>query len=133
MNVFISEVGSTLMGHELRFLLIFPIVWVVIGLLGLVRPHGVRLERLLFSFGAIVCVAIAIVAGAFLARGETTQLWILPFGLPDLPFHVRLDALSGFFLLLLGLAVLVGWEYWRMRRKNIGKSVESACGARVQS
>jgi|SRR5690242_2269538 len=92
------------MGHELRFLLILPLVWVLLGLLGLVRPHGVRLERLLFSLGAIVCVAVAIVAGAFLARGETTQLWILPFGLPDLPFHVRLDALSGFFLLLLGLA-----------------------------
>lgn len=28
----------------------------------------------------------------------------LPLGLPDLPFHIRLDALSGFFLLLLGLA-----------------------------
>ena len=29
---------------------------------------------------------------------------VLPLGLPDLPFHVRLDALSSFFLLLLGLA-----------------------------
>ena len=29
---------------------------------------------------------------------------MLPFGLPDLPFHLRLDALSGFFLLLLGAA-----------------------------
>jgi formate hydrogenlyase subunit 3/multisubunit Na+/H+ antiporter MnhD subunit len=79
-------------------------VWVVLGLLGLVRPHGIRLVRLLFSFGTIVCFAIAIGAGTFLARGETTQLLVLPFGLPDLPFHVRLDALSGFFLLLLGLA-----------------------------
>jgi formate hydrogenlyase subunit 3/multisubunit Na+/H+ antiporter MnhD subunit len=26
----------------------------------------------------------------------------IPAGLPDLPFHVRLDPLSGFFLLLLG-------------------------------
>jgi formate hydrogenlyase subunit 3/multisubunit Na+/H+ antiporter MnhD subunit len=99
-----SEVGSTLMGHELRFLLILPIVWVLLGLLGLIRPHGIRLERLLFSLGAIVCFAIAIVAGTFLARGETTQILVLPLGLPDLPFHVRLDALSGFFLLLLGLA-----------------------------
>jgi formate hydrogenlyase subunit 3/multisubunit Na+/H+ antiporter MnhD subunit len=29
---------------------------------------------------------------------------VLPLGLPDLPFHIRLDALSSFFLLLLGLA-----------------------------
>jgi hypothetical protein len=27
---------------------------------------------------------------------------VLPLGLPDLPFHLRLDALSAFFLLLLG-------------------------------
>jgi len=29
---------------------------------------------------------------------------VLPLGLPDLPFHIRLDSLSSFFLLLLGLA-----------------------------
>src|SRR5262249_52859074 len=29
---------------------------------------------------------------------------ILPLGLPDLPFHLRLDSLSAFFLLLLGVA-----------------------------
>jgi formate hydrogenlyase subunit 3/multisubunit Na+/H+ antiporter MnhD subunit len=27
---------------------------------------------------------------------------VLPLGLPDLPFHLRLDALSAFFLVLLG-------------------------------
>src|SRR6202008_4621488 len=27
---------------------------------------------------------------------------VLPLGLPDLPFHLRLDPLAGFFLLLLG-------------------------------
>ena len=31
---------------------------------------------------------------------------VLPLGLPDLPFHVRLDALSAFFLLILGAAGL---------------------------
>ena len=29
---------------------------------------------------------------------------VLPLGLPDLPFHLRLDALSAFFLLLLSLS-----------------------------
>ncbi|HEY5310788.1 MAG TPA: hydrogenase 4 subunit B, partial [Casimicrobiaceae bacterium] len=32
------------------------------------------------------------------------QTAILPLGLPDLPFHLRLDAMSAFFLLLLGAA-----------------------------
>ena len=32
------------------------------------------------------------------------EVAVLPLGLPDLPFHLRLDALSAFFLLLLGAA-----------------------------
>src|SRR5664280_2384922 len=36
--------------------------------------------------------------------GQPPQTVILPLGLPDLPFHIRLDVLSSFFLLLLGLA-----------------------------
>ncbi len=32
------------------------------------------------------------------------QSLVLPLGLPDLPFHLRLDPLSAFFLLLLGAA-----------------------------
>src|SRR6266404_814852 len=37
-----------------------------------------------------------------MAMGQTAQSIVLPLGLPDLPFHLRLDALSAFFLLLLG-------------------------------
>lgn len=92
------------MDHELRLLLTLVGLWVVLGFLGLLRPHGIRLVRLLFSLGTIVCLSIAAVAGTFLARGQAALVLILPLGLPDLPFHIRLDALSGFFLLLLGLA-----------------------------
>jgi len=38
----------------------------------------------------------------FLALGASPQSLVLPLGLPDLPFHLRLDALSAFFVLLLG-------------------------------
>lgn len=40
----------------------------------------------------------------WLCLGAPPQTLGLPLGLPDLPFHLRADALSGFFLLLLGLA-----------------------------
>ena len=68
------------------------------------RPHSIRLARLLFSLGAFVCFGVAVLAGIFLAAGQAAQVLILPLGLPDLPFHIRLDALSAFFLLLLGVA-----------------------------
>src|SRR5207244_1751424 len=56
----------------------------------------------LFSFGAGIGFLLAAVA--LLAIGDAPQTLVLPLGLPDLPFHLRLDALSAFFLLLLGSA-----------------------------
>ena len=47
---------------------------------------------------------IAILAAVFLISGQAAQVQILPLGLPDLPFHLRLDALAAFFLLVLGVA-----------------------------
>jgi formate hydrogenlyase subunit 3/multisubunit Na+/H+ antiporter MnhD subunit len=60
--------------------------------------------RVLFPIGAVACLGVAVLAGLFLATGQKPEMLILPLGLPDLPFHIRLDALSSFFLLLLGLA-----------------------------
>ena len=57
-------------------------------------------SRVLFPAGAAVGLALAVVA--LLAIGAPAQSLVLPLGLPDLPFHLRLDALSAFFLLLLG-------------------------------
>jgi hydrogenase-4 component B len=76
--------------------------WLVIGALGLARPRNLPTVRVLFSLGAIVAVAVAGVALAALGDGPDTA--VLPLGLPDLPFHLRLDALSAFFLILLGSA-----------------------------
>jgi len=67
----------------------------------MVGARGVsRFIRPLFIAGTGVGLLLAIVA--FTALGETAQSAILPLGLPDLPFHLRLDSLSAFFLLLLG-------------------------------
>ena len=47
-----------------------------------------------------VALALAIVAGC--AIDAPPAAMVLPLGLPDLPFHLQLDALSAVFLLLLG-------------------------------
>ena len=89
--------------HALRLLLSFVANWFAIGLIGLPTPRGGRfVARVLFPLGALICVAVAAIAAIFLLTGQAPQQIILPLGLPDLPFHLRLDALSAFFLLLLG-------------------------------
>jgi hydrogenase-4 component B len=81
--------------------LLLAAVWLAIGFAGLAAPHSLRLaSRMLFPAGALVGLALAAVAlGAIF---EAPSARVLPLGLPDLPFHARMDALSGFFLLLLG-------------------------------
>ena len=77
--------------------------WLVIGAAGLLRPGSVSyVGRVLFPLGALTGVALAIVAGASLAL-PVEQVTLL-IGLPDLPFHARLDPLSRVFLVLLGAA-----------------------------
>jgi hydrogenase-4 component B len=75
--------------------------WVTIGVLGVVSVRdSSRIIRLLFIVGTGVGLLLAVVA--FTAMGQVAQSIVLPLGLPDLPFHLRLDSLSAFFLLLLG-------------------------------
>src|SRR4029434_5956476 len=77
--------------------------WIAIGALGLVRPRSLMFVGFtLFPAGAAVGLALAVVA--FFAIGPLPQSTVLPLGLPELPFHVRVDSLSAFFLLLLGSA-----------------------------
>lgn len=77
--------------------------WLVIGAAGLAAPRRLRfISHALFPASAGVALLLAIVA--FGAIGLPPQTAVLPLGLPDLPFHVRLDALSAFFLLVLGAA-----------------------------
>ncbi len=72
------------------------------GRSGSSRPRNLAfVGRVLFPLGA------AVGAGARARRLRCDrrcgqQSTVLPLGLPDLPFHLRLDALSAFFLLLLG-------------------------------
>ncbi len=85
----------------LTLCLLLLTAWCVVGLAGLVRPLSiVFVGRTLFPVGAVIGAALAVVAATSLHH-PAEQL-ILPIGLPDLPAHLRLDGLSGVFLILLG-------------------------------
>jgi formate hydrogenlyase subunit 3/multisubunit Na+/H+ antiporter MnhD subunit len=76
-------------------------LWCSIGLAGLLRPRSlVLVGRTLFPLGALCGAALAVVAAMSLATAPETA--VLPIGLPDLPVHLRRDALTSFFLFLLG-------------------------------
>jgi formate hydrogenlyase subunit 3/multisubunit Na+/H+ antiporter MnhD subunit len=74
--------------------------WLALGLASLIPARPALVLRLVLPAGAIAGLALA-AAGAQAAWAPAATL-VLPLGLPDLPFHLRLDPLAGFFLLLLG-------------------------------
>ena len=77
------------------------VAWLAIGISGVVLPIRLQfISRVLFPLGALGGAALA-VAG-FLTLSHAPSVVVLPIGLPNLPAHLRLDSLSGFFLVLLG-------------------------------
>jgi len=59
----------------------------------------VSVSFLLSAAASLLCVA----AGAWTVGSGLTNQIVLVMGLPDLPFHLRLDPLAGFFLSVIGL------------------------------
>ncbi|MBE0621090.1 MAG: hydrogenase 4 subunit B [Burkholderiales bacterium] len=93
-------------GSALQLILGVILLWLALGLAGVFFPRNLHLvSRVLFPVGALGALVLA--TAALDALGGDTQSLVLPLGLPDLPFHLRLDPLSAFFLLLLG-AVTAG-------------------------
>ncbi|MEO8740779.1 MAG: hydrogenase 4 subunit B, partial [Casimicrobiaceae bacterium] len=91
------------MFSSIHLVLAAIIAWLAIGVLAIAWPRStLGIGRVLFVAGALVGLALAVVA--LLALGQEPQALVLPLGLPDLPFHLRLDSLSALFLLLLGAA-----------------------------
>jgi hydrogenase-4 component B len=87
----------------LMLCLLLLTAWSLVGLAGLARPSSIAFAgRTLFPLGALLGVGLA-VAAAMNLNHPAEQL-VLPIGLPDLPVHLRLDGLSGIFLILLGAA-----------------------------
>ncbi|MDD5250800.1 MAG: hydrogenase 4 subunit B [Rhodocyclaceae bacterium] len=82
-------------------LLIAACAWFAIGLAGLLAPRETHfVSKFLFPAGALVGLLAGVVALNFL--GQAPQVAVLAIGLPDLPFHLRLDNLTAIFAMLIG-------------------------------
>ena len=86
---------------HLDWVLIVVTAWLLIGVVGIAALRRFRFVAVvLFPLGAIFSVLL--MAVALSAAYATPEVAVLPLGLPQLPFHLRLDNLSAFFLLLIG-------------------------------
>ncbi|MBK6630944.1 MAG: hydrogenase 4 subunit B [Betaproteobacteria bacterium] len=82
-------------------LLIAVCAWLAIGLAGLAAPRNLRfISKTLFPLGALVGALVGLSALLFL--GGAAEVAVLAIGLPNLPFHLRLDNLTAVFALLVG-------------------------------
>jgi hydrogenase-4 component B len=80
--------------------------FLLLAFLLLLTPFLRSNQKLLIVFGSslmTVASLAAVAAGIWTVSGNMVSRVILPLGLPDLPFHIRLDQLSGFFLVVIGL------------------------------
>ena len=80
------------------------VYWLLLGLAGLLAQNSRVITRFIFPAGALGALVLAI--AALSSMGGAVNVAVLPLGLPDLPFHLRLDSLSAFFMLLLGAAAV---------------------------
>ena len=86
---------------HLDWVLVVMAASLLIGAAGVaaLRPFTF-VSQLLFPVGGLFGLGLFIVSLS--ALPGSPEVAVLPLGLPDLPFHLRLDALSAFFLILLG-------------------------------
>ncbi len=88
--------------QHLDYVLLGLALWLLVGACGLlVMRRTTLVAHLLFPLGALTGAALAVCG--LLAAFVAPQVAQLPLGLPGLPFHVRLDSLSAFFLAVLGM------------------------------
>ncbi len=79
--------------------------WIALGVAGLALQRAPQLiNHVVFPLSALTSLLLA--AAGLWALAAPPDIMVLPLGLPDLPFHLRLDPLSAFFLILLGGASL---------------------------
>jgi hydrogenase-4 component B len=112
---------------HLSAVLVVLALWLAIGLCGLLRQDSLALvARVLFPLSALAGVALAVIAAA--GVGSPVERVSLVIGLPDLPMHARLDALSCVFLFLLG-AVSAGISVFSAGyfRKGLGTAPGLQC------
>ncbi|WP_019447835.1 hydrogenase 4 subunit B [Cupriavidus sp. BIS7] len=96
----VPAVGQWLL---LDWMLVVAAAWLLVGAAGVLALHHLALvSRLLFPLGGLLGLVLGALALA--ALGGSAEVAVLPIGLPGLPFHLRLDSLSAYFLMVIGAA-----------------------------
>ncbi|HEY5581163.1 MAG TPA: hydrogenase 4 subunit B, partial [Rhodoferax sp.] len=91
----------TLSWVHLDWVLVVVVAWLLIGVLGVFALRRFRLVAVvLFPAGGLV--ALLLLGVGVSAAFSVPEVAVLPIGLPQLPFHLRLDSLSAFFLIVIG-------------------------------
>ncbi|CAN7760410.1 hydrogenase 4 subunit B [Variovorax sp. LjRoot84] len=86
---------------HLDWILVVAMAWLVVGATGIFALHRFSLvSQVLFPVGALL--GLALFGLALDALLGTPEVAVLPIGLPALPFHLRLDSLSAYFLMVVG-------------------------------
>jgi len=88
---------------HIDWLMILIAGWIAVGMAGIATLRNTKLvARGLFPIGAALGLGVAVLA--LVSMRDAPQTAVLVIGLPNLPMHLRLDALSAFFLVVIGLA-----------------------------
>lgn len=86
---------------HLDWVLVLIAGWLLIGVAGVFALRRLRVvATLLFPAGGLL--ALGLFGVALSAALDVPEVAVLPIGLPQLPFHLRLDSLSAFFLMVIG-------------------------------
>ena len=86
---------------HLDWVLVIVVAWLLTGVLGVLALRRFRLVATVL-FPASGFFSLLLLGVALSAIGSGPEVAVLPIGLPQLPFHLRLDSLSSFFLILIG-------------------------------
>src|SRR5438552_2798633 len=88
---------------HLDWVLLVVMGWLVVGAAGVVALHRFSVvSHVLFPIGGLL--GLILFGLALSALLGTPDVAVLPIGLPALPFHLRLDHLSAYFLMVIGAA-----------------------------
>ena len=86
---------------HLDWVLVVVVAWLLIGVLGVFALRRFRFVAVvLFPLGG--ALSLLLLGVGLSAAFSTPEVAVLPIGLPQLPFHLRLDSLSAFFLIVIG-------------------------------
>lgn len=86
---------------HLDWMLVVVGAWLLVGVAGVLALHRFALvSHVLFPIGGLL--GLALFGLALHAVFGTPEAAVLPIGLPALPFHLRLDSLSAYFLMVTG-------------------------------